>query len=392
MLIAVSIRKILMIPGPSEADPRVLATLAAPVMAHYGPHWAAEYNRTLDGLKRIFKTRAEVIIFPGPGNGGVELIAANLVEPGDKILTIVNGWFGEILREVVKTYGGQPIEMRTEYGQVITTGDVEAQLDKAKDVKAIFVVQNETSGGVENPVEEYGKLAKKHGLFYFVDSISSFGGVNVEVDDWGIDACVGYGSKCLGGLHGAVPIAIGKRIWEEVESRKTPIPSRFMSLKTWKHFIQDWAAMGHPFPTAMPTTVILAMSEAVKFALEEGLENRYRRHQIASKAMREGCRVLGFEPVAAEEVRSKTVTLVRVHEGSADKIVQTMDNRFNIMIAGGLGKLKGRALRIGTMGVTASPFYVLPTLSALENTVADLGLSITSGSAVAEASRIFQAR
>jgi len=383
-------RKILMIPGPSEADPRVLATLTAPVMAHYGADWGTEYAGTLNDLRKIFKTREQTIIFPGPGNGGVELVATNIVEPEDKVLTIVNGWFGEILSEVVKTYGGQPIELRAEYGQVINAGEVEALLDKEKGVKAIFVVQNETSAGVENPIREIGRVARNHGVLYFVDSISSFGGVNVEVDDWGIDACVGYGSKCLGGIHGAVPIAIGKRVWEEVETRKSPIPSRYMNLKVWKYFIQEWGAGGHPFPTAMPTSVIIAMHEAVKLALEEGLENRYRRHLVASKAMREGCKILGFEPVAAEEVRSKTVTLVKAPKDMAGKIVETMENKFDILIAGGLSKLKGKAIRVGTMGVTASPFYVLPTLSALENTAAMLGIPVTMGAAVAEASRIFQ--
>lgn len=384
-------RKILMIPGPSEADPRVLATLAAPVMAHYGTDWGIEYGTALNDLKKIFKTDEQVIIFPGPGNGGVELVAANVIEPGDKILTIVNGWFGEILSDIVKTYGGQPIEIRAEYGDMISAADVEAQLEKEKDVKAIFVVQNETSSGVENPVRDIGRVARKHGAIYFVDAISSFGGVNIEVDNWGIDACVGYGSKCLGGIHGAVPIAIGKRIWEEVESRKSRIPSRFMNLTIWKYFIQEWGAGGHPFPTAMPTTVIIAMHKAVKLALEEGLDKRYRRHLVASKAMREGCKKIGFDPVAPEEARSKTVTLARVHEGTASKILDTMEKRFNIMIAGGLSKLKGKAIRIGTMGVTASPFYVLPTVSALEITAAELGYSFTGGIAVAEAARIFQA-
>ena len=328
-------RKILMIPGPSEADPRVLATLAAPVMAHYGTDWGIEYGTALDDLRRIFKTEEQVIIFPGPGNGGVELVAANVIEPGDKILTIVNGWFGEILSDIVKTYGGQPIEIRAEYGDMISAADVETQLEKEKDIKAIFVVQNETSSGVENPVRDIGRVARKHGTIYFVDAISSFGGVNIEVDNWGIDACVGYGSKCLGGIHGAVPIAIGKRIWEEVESRKSRIPSRFMNLMIWKHFIQDWSAMGHPFPTAMPTTVIIAMHKAVKLALEEGLDKRYQRHFVASKAMREGCRKIGFEPVAAEDARSKTVTLVRVQEGTASRIIENMDKKFNIMNHGG---------------------------------------------------------
>lgn len=384
-------RKILMIPGPSEADPRVLATLASPVMPHYGKEWSAEYESTLEDLKKVFKTTEKPVVFPGPGNGGVEFVAGNLVEPGDKVLIVVNGWFGETLSEIVVGYGGKPIEVKAKYGRAVNAADVENRLDQEKDIKAIFVVHNETSGGVENPIREIGKVARKHGVIYFVDAISSFGGVDIDVDGWNIDACVGYPSKCLGGIHGAIPIALGKRIWEEVDSRKTPVASRFMSLKVWKYFIKDWAPMGHPFPTAMPTTVIIAMHAAVKLALEEGLEQRYRRHTVASMAVREGCRKIGFEPLASEESRSKTVTLVKAPEDKESRIREGLENRFGIMIAGGLSELKGKAFRIGTMGVTASPFYVLPTLSALEITAADLGLPVTIGSAVAEASRVFQA-
>jgi aspartate aminotransferase-like enzyme len=380
----------LMVPGPSEPDPRVLASLPAPILPHYGTDWGEAYKETLDELKKIFKTREQVIIFPGPGNGAVELVAMNVIEPGDKIINVVNGWFGEILSDVIAVYGGQPINIETKYGVAVTAADVERKLDQEKDVKAIFVVHNDTSSGVENPIQDIGRVAKKHGVIYFVDAISSFGGVNLEVDNWSVDACVGYGSKCLGGISGANPIMIGKRVWEEVESRRTPIPSRFMSLRVWKYFIEEWGSMGHPFPTSMPTTVILGMREAVRLALEEGLDSRYRRHYIASEAVREGCRKIGFEPLVREESRSKTVTVVAVPEGTDGKIRGVMEKRFNIMVSGGLSKLKGKALRIGTMGVTASPFYVLPTLSALEIAAAEAGFQVTKGVAVEKASKIFQ--
>jgi len=387
--VSMSRNKMLMIPGPSEVDPRVLATLSQPILPHYGAGWGEKYATVLEDLKRIFKTKEPVIIFPGPGNGAVELVATNIIEPGDKIANVVNGWFGEILSEVIRTYGGEPVEIKTEYGRAISPADVEIALDQEKDIKALFVVHNETSSGVENPIQDIGKVAKKHGVIYFVDAISSFGGVDIDLDNWNIDVCVGYPSKCLGGIHGAVPIAIGKRVWDEVESRQSRIPSRFMNLKVWKKFIQEWSPIGHPFPTSMPTTVILALHEAVKLALEEGLENRYRRHFVASAALRAGCKKIGFEPLVPEDARSKTVTLLGVSDGES-KLRAILEDKFNIMIAGGVSKLKGKAVRIGTMGVTASPSYVLPTLSALEVGARELGLHVPAGSAVAEGSKIFQ--
>jgi len=387
--VPMSRNKMLMIPGPSEVDPRVLATLSQPILPHYGAGWGEKYATVLEDLKRIFKTKEPVIIFPGPGNGAVELVATNIIEPGDKIANVVNGWFGEILSEVIRTYGGEPVEIKTEYGRAISPADVEIALDQEKDIKALFVVHNETSSGVENPIQDIGKVAKKHGVIYFVDAISSFGGVDIDLDNWNIDVCVGYPSKCLGGIHGAVPIAIGKRVWDEVESRQSRIPSRFMNLKVWKKFIQEWSPIGHPFPTSMPTTVILALHEAVRLALEEGLENRYRRHFVASAALRAGCKKIGFEPLVSEDARSKTVTLLGVSDGES-KLRAILEDKFNIMIAGGVSKLKGKAVRIGTMGVTASPSYVLPTLSALEVGARELGLHVPAGSAVAEGSKIFQ--
>jgi (S)-ureidoglycine-glyoxylate aminotransferase len=141
----------------------------------------------------------------------------------------------------------------------------------------------------------------------------------------------------------------------------------------------------------MPTTVILAMSEAVRLALGEGLDKRYRRHYVASRALREGCRKIGLTPLVEEEIRSNTVTVIGVPEGSDVKIRDIMEKKFNIMIGFGLSKLKGRSVRIATMGLTASPFYVLPTLSALEATLAEIGLPVTEGAAVAEASKVFHA-
>jgi len=381
-------RKMLMVPGPSEVDPQVLAILAAPVLPHYGVEWGQVYQETLEQLARIFRTRQQVIILPGPGNFALELMAMNVIEPGDRVVNLLNGWFGEVIGEIIEVYGGRAINVKAKPGDIVTSEEVESVLDREKDVKVVFAVQNETSTGVENPISEMGRIVRKHGALFCVDSVSAFGGADLRVDDWEIDMCIGYPSKCLAGINGAVPITVGKRVWDVVESRRSPILSRAMSLRVWKKFIEEWGPIGHPFPTSMPTTVIIGLQKAAKLALEEGLEKRYRRHETASLAMYEGCRVLGFEPYARPEIRSKTVTVIRVRPDSVAKIKEDLENRFNIMVAGGLGELKGKVLRIATMGVTASPFYVLPTLAALEVLAHELGPRPEKGAALAQAARI----
>lgn len=163
-----------------------------------------------------------------------------------------------------------------------------------------------------------------------------------------------------------------------------------MSLKVWKKFISEWGPIGHPFPTSMPTTAIRSLQEASKLALEEGLDLRYRRHEVASLALREGCRVLGLEPFVRQENRSKTVTVLKVPAGHDAKIREELDKRFNIMIGGGMGEMRGRVVRIATMGVTASPFYVLPTLEALEVLVREFRPGLGAGVAVAQAASVFE--
>jgi alanine-glyoxylate transaminase/serine-glyoxylate transaminase/serine-pyruvate transaminase len=382
--------KALMIPGPSEVDPRLLTVLSGRVLPHYGAEWGQIYAETLELVKKIFKTGEQAIILSGPGNLALELMAANIVEPGDKIVNVRNGWFGDVSGEIIQAYGGDVVDVKAEPGEIVTADRLKETLDEAGDIKAVFAVQNETSTGVENPIWEMGRIARKHGALFCVDSISSFGGVDLRMDEWQIDMCVGYPSKCLGGINGAVPIAIGKRVWESVETRRSPIPGRALSLKVWKKFMTEWAPIGHPFPTSMPTNTIRVLQEAARLALEEGLEKRYLRHEVASHALREGCRVLGFEPYVRPEIRSKTVTVVRVPAGQDAKIREGLERRFNIMVAGGLGELRGKVLRIATMGVTASPFYVLPTLEALEVLARELWSKSEKGSAVAEAARVFE--
>jgi aspartate aminotransferase-like enzyme len=383
-------RKILMIPGPSEVDPEVLSIMARPVLAHYGSEWCQIHIETCDKLKRIFNTNQSVLLLPGPGNAAIDLAVGNLIEPGDKALNVLNGFFGEIFRSSIEMHGGRSIDIKADIGKAVSPDQIRHKLSEERDIKAVFAVHSETSTGVLNPIKEIGEICGEFNVLYVVDTISSFSGIEVRMDDWNIDICIGYASKALGSVNGIVPVAISDRAWKVALNRRTPMRARFLNLQVWKKFIDEWSSWGHPFPSSMPSSVILALKRATELALEEGLEKRYRRHYIAGKATRAGLRNLGFQIVPKEEEASSTITAAMVPNNiNIGKLKGILNERFDILIAE-MGALTGvKGIRIGHMGVTASPMYVIPTIAAIEVALAELGVSVKPGSGVGGAMDVF---
>ena len=380
----------LMIPGPSEVYPEILATLSKPAMPHYGSHWGETYLKICDELKKIFKTKGDVMIQVGSGTSAMEMAVANLIEPGDKVINIINGYFGELFETLIKTYGGKQIGIRTQFGEAVKPDEVRKIARREKDAKAIFAVHNETSTGVVDSIKEIGEVAEETDKLFVVDAISSFGGMDLRMDEWNIDFCIGYASKCLGSIAGLSPFAINERVWEAVKGRREPLKAYTMSLPVWKRETEVWARYGHPHPTSMPTPNILALGKAVKIALSEGLQNRYRRHYVAGRAVREGIRAMGLQVIPKEAEASDTVTAVEVPQGAEDKIRDMMQDEFNLLIGGSLpGWGEGKTLRIAHMGLTASPEYIVPTLFSLERVLSKLGFKVKAGSGVSAAMQVF---
>jgi len=378
-----------MIPGPSEVYPEVLATLSKPAMPHYGSQWGETYRKICDELKKIFKTKGDVMIQVGSGTSAMEMAVANLVEPGDKVINIINGYFGQLFETLIKTYGGKPISIRTQFGEAVKPDDVRKVAHREKDAKAIFSVHNETSMGIVDPVKEIGEVAEETDKLSVVDAISSFGGMDLRMDEWKIDFCIGYASKCLGSIAGLSPFAINERVWETIEGRREPLKAYIMSLPVWKRETELWTPYGHPHPTSMPTPNILALGKAVKIALSEGLQNRYRRHYVAGRAVREGIRAMGLQVVPKEAEASDTVTAVGVPQGAEDKIRRMMQDEFNLLIGGSLpGWGEGKTIRIAHMGMTASPEYIVPTLFSLERVLSKLGFKVEAGLGVSAAMQV----
>lgn len=382
-------RNILMLPGPNEPYPEIMSDLRNMVLPHYDEDWEEVYIKTCEELKRIFMTSdGRVIIWPCSGASAAELVAANVIGEGDKIINLKNGFFGEVLENKVRAYGGKVVSVEAEFGRSIDPENVRRAVKENKDAKAIFVVHNETSSGIANPIREVGEIAEENGMLLVVDAVSSFGGMELRMDRWNIDACIGYASKCLGSIGALSPIAFSEDCWKLAEKEERKVKPYFLSLEAWESM--RW---GGPHPLTMPTLNVLALRMAVHLALREGLENRFKRHRIAGKAFREGVRSMGLNVLPSEEDAGDSVTAVSVPQGTEDPIRRLLRERFNIMVGGSLGKYgKGRLLRVGHMGLTASPEYVLPTLYALEQTVREVCKIETRNESVQTALEVFKTK
>jgi aspartate aminotransferase-like enzyme len=381
---------ILMVPGPSEPYQEVLAELSKPVLPHYGREWKQVYEDTCSNLKRIFNTKDDVIILPGCGNAGLELAVANLVEPGDKVIVVYDGYFADYFKELVEVYEGLPILVSAPHGTAVKPQEIRDTLEGEADVKAIITAHNETLAGVKHDLAGIGKIAKEFNLYNIVDAVSSFGGMEIDMDGWSIDICIGYASKSLGSINGVTPVAINSRVWDYIKKRESSVRSRFLNLKLWRKTMDEWASWGHPFPISQPTSVIVALKKATEIALEEGLENRYKRHKISKKAVRQGVKALGLEPfVVRDDDASETVTSIKLpDEVASAKITSSMKEHFNIVV-GSMNLIGVNGLRIAHMASTASPHYILPTMLALEVALRKSGWKVKEGESVRETAKAF---
>ena len=363
-----------MTPGPSEPEPEVLSAMALPILPHYGKLWKPVYDDTCAKLKKVFKTTGDVVIVPVPGQLTVEMAVANFVTKGQEAFVCVNGHFSRMIVEMVEYWGGVPVVIERPWGEAVTAEDVSTVLDDHKDLsgKPLFVVHNETSTGVQNPVGEILGACSKRGMLKVLDSISAFGGMDIRADEWKADYTIGYASKALGGVFGAEPIAISERAWKAAEKNSKNIHARFMNLNVWQKAIVEMGAWGHPHPSSMPTSIIVGLRKAAELALQEGLEERYRRHKEVAAFSREQFGEIGLELFPDLKYASDTVCALKSNPKWDSKLRSELISRFDIMISGGLGELEGKLLRIGHMGTSARKPAILRTKVAMEALLKEL--------------------
>ena len=390
-------RALLMIPGPTELPPPVIQAMNQPPAIQYDTSFdLGVLEPTTLALREVFQTRHEVILMPGSGRTALEAGALSVVEPGDRVLVIVAGQFGVLMREIMERLGGAVTEHAVELGRPLDLGRLRAEAERLRP-KVITLVHNETSTGSTYPAAEVGQIARSVGALYLLDTVSSVAGIDVRTDEWGVDLNMTGSQKCLAAPLGMALVAVSPRAWEAMERRRQPARSWAYDLLRWKeHWIPESRGgkvkdgAGRRQPVSIPTHLTAAMQVAVRLILEEGLPHRFRRHAVAAAALRAGVGAMGLEMFPDSSIWSNTVSCIKAPPGvEPAAVVARMREQYGILIGTGLDRARTTTLRIGTMGITASPPYVLPTLSALELALRDLGYKCEPGAGLAAAQRVF---
>jgi len=347
--------ELLLIPGPVSIDDEVLEVLGEPVWPHYGDAWTAVYLRTCANVGRVFKTESDVHLLFGPGMAGVEAAVTSLLGPGDQVLVPSNGFFGDRLAEVAHGAGMEVVGVETGPREPISADAVRAAMDAHPGLRAVCVVHHETSIGVLNPVREIAAMGRERGLLTIVDAVSSAGGVEFDMDGWGIDVAVTVANKALGGPVGVAPIAAGPRALAALDDGRPKAAGWYLNLATWRHATAEMRAW-HPHPTTMPTNVIRALDLAVRRLLDEGLDERLRRLASARDTVRSGLREIGFEMMVPDEVASPVTTAVMGLPGmDVPGYMRWLLEEHGLRVGGAFGPFAGKMFRVGHMGRASDP-------------------------------------
>jgi len=380
-------RKLIMLPGPTNVPDRVMRAMMKPMINHRGPEFAALLSSVSEGLKYVFETKDDVYVLTSSGTGAVECAISNTVDPGDKVIVPIFGYFSERLKEKVARHGGKVIEVPVEWGKAPTAEQIEDTLEKEKKVKLVAIVHNETSTGVTvRDLPRMAEIAQQNDALLMADSISILGGDYLRVDKWGVDLCVTGSQKCLACPPGLAMISAGKRALEAIDKKAVKPPYYFDLPSIREHWLRKET------PCTPAISLYYALDEALKMIREEGLEKRFQRYATCARAFYDGFEAMGLKPYAAENVRSNTVITVALPSGvDVGQVREIMKERYSVVITGGLGKIRQLILRIGCMG-TISQAEVLTTINALENTLVDLNCPVKIGAGTEAARKAFRSR
>ncbi|MFN8535379.1 MAG: alanine--glyoxylate aminotransferase family protein [Dehalococcoidia bacterium] len=377
--------RILLGPGPSNVDPRVTRAMSAPVIGYLDPAWFAVMDETVALLRQVYGTENRMT-FPlsGTGTSGMEALFYNLVEPGDRVIVGLNGYFGDRMLQIAQRAGADVIPVRAMWGEPIDPERVRIALKENPGVSLVAVVHGETSTGVLQPLDGLGRVVREYDALLMADCVTTLGGEAVDVDARLIDAAYSCTQKALGCPPGLSPITVGERAWAKINARRTPAQSWYLDLK----LLGDYWLGGRTYHHTPPASLIYGLREGLRIILEEGTEQRYARHQRNAEALQAGLDRFGLPFIAADGCRLPALTAVQLPDTLDDAKVRTLlRDRYNLEIGGGLGPLRGKAWRIGLMGFGSTATNVLLVLAALETALAGEGYPVQPGQAVEAAAR-----
>jgi len=356
--------RLLMGPGPSPVNPRVLRALSEPTLGHLDPDFLSIMTETMDMLRYVFQTRnALTLPMSGTGSAGMETALVNLLETGDKAVIGVAGVFGERIVDIARRCGAECTVVAAPWGEALDPGRVAGAIRAVRNPKVVAVVHAETSTGVLQPLESIAAEARNAGALVVVDAVTSLGGVELQVDRLGLDVVYSGSQKCLSCPPGLAPITVSERAAKVIRDRRSPVQSWYLDLS----MIQRYWTQERFYHHTAPINMIYGLHEALRIIVEEGLESSWQRHLANSEAFCAGLHAIGLHTLVSPANRLPSLISVKVPDGVDEAAVRrTLLTEFNIEIGGGLGELKGRIWRVGLMGHGSRERNVLLLLAALE--------------------------
>lgn len=368
--------------------PRVYEALARKLDGHLDPEFLAIMNETQEMLREVMCTRNRLTIsVSGTGSAGMEAAFVNSVEPGDEVLVCVNGVFGSRMCDIVERIGGVLRRIERPWGEVFTTQEVADALKRHTEVRVVAIVNAETSTGAHQPVAEIGRLCRDRGKLLIVDAVTSLGGTELLADDWNIDICYSGTQKCLSCPPGLAPITFGERALEKLHARKKKVVSWYLDMSMIEGY---WTDGKRAYHHTAPISMNYALHQALAVTLEEGLQCRYERHRLHSRALVSGLEALGFRLFAQEGNRLPMLNAVWIPDGIDDaRTRRALLDRYNIEIGGGLGQVAGKIWRIGLMGESSTRENVTAFLSALESLLYSEGVRKEIGAGLEAAAKVY---
>ncbi len=374
--------RILMGPGPSDVSTRVLRAMSAPCIGHLDPYFLAAMDETQRLLRYLFRTDNPLTIpVSGTGSAGMEACFVNVVEPGDEVVVCVNGVFGTRMSEIVTRIGGCLTRVDAPWGRAIDPEAVRNAV-RGSGAKVVAVVHAETSTGVCQPLDDLAAIAHEEGALFLVDTVTSLGGMDVDVDRTGIDVVYSGTQKCLSCPPGLSPISFSPAAVETLNQRSHPVVSWYLDMGMVASY---WGGERKYHHTA-PINMIFALREAVRIIAEEGLEARHARHRLNHRALVAGVEAMGLSMVVPEAERLPMLNTIQIPDGADDKRVRgALLKDFGIEIGGGLGDFAGKAWRVGIMGEACRRKNVVTFLAAIETILKAEGVAVGSGAQQAAA-------
>jgi len=357
--------RILLGPGPSPVPQRVLRALGAPTLGHLDPQYLAIMDETCQFLRQVFRTKNS-LTFPvsGTGMAGMECVAVNLIEPGDEVMVCVNGVFGGRMKDVMERCGATVHAIEAAWGDVFTKEQIGAAFEQHPKAKLLGIIHAETSTGAHQPLTGLADLVHARGALLAADAVTSLGGHELRVDEWGIDAIYSGTQKCLSCPPGLSPVSFGERALARMDARKTRPQSWYLDVSMLRKYYTGGGAGGRVYHHTAPVNMTYALREALAIVLEEGLEERIDRHEKMHRRLRAGLETMGLGYIPKKSLH--TLNCISIPAGADDAGVRRrLLEEYGIEIGGGLGPMAGKAWRIGLMGHGATARNVDLVLTAL---------------------------